>query len=220
MVKLHLGVCWGVMNTSPSPSRTRRIAHRWLLPTMAAFMLAACSGTSSLPFKLTRVTGHMPDLKFQLTNDNGNTVTAANYRGKIVMLYFGYTHCPDVCPLTMTRMHVVLHNLGKAADHVRFLFVTVDPARDTVPVLHQYVTAFDKHDVGLTGTRAQIRALAKRYRAAFDRGKVKKNGGYEVNHSAAIYVFDRKGRARVLATPATTNADLEHDLHLLIQSGD
>lgn len=218
---MHLGVCWCVMDTpTPRPLRLRLRMLRWLPWLAMALLLGACSNTTRLPFRLTNVTGHLPDLKLQLTNDDGKPVTAKDFRGKVVMLYFGYTHCPDVCPLTMTRMHVVLQQLGKPADDVRFLFVTVDPARDTVPVLHEYVTAFDKHAVGLTGTRAQISALAKRYRAAFDRGKVQKNGGYEVNHSSAIYVFDRQGRARVLATPATTNADLVHDLHLLVSSGD
>jgi protein SCO1/2 len=180
-------------------------------------LVSACSSAAKPRFDLTNVTGHLPDLKFQLTADNGKTMTAKDFRGKVVMMYFGYTHCPDVCPLTMTRMHVVLQQLGKQADGIRLLFVSVDPARDTVPVLHQYVTAFDKHDVGLTGTPDQIRALAKRYRAAFDRGKVQKDGGYEVNHSAAIYIFDGKGHARVLATPATSNKDLEHDLRLLLK---
>lgn len=208
------------MNT-PSPRfRLLRALRVATLLLAAGLLLAACShGPQNLPFRLTNVTGHLPNLDFHLTNDSGKAVTGKDYRGKVVMLYFGYTHCPDVCPLTMTRMHVVMQQLGKDADQVRFLFVTVDPERDTVPVLHQYVTAFDPHDIGLTGTPAQIRALAKRYRAAFSRGKSTSNGGYEVNHSAAIYVFDRHGRARVLATPTTGNGDLEHDLHLLIHSG-
>lgn len=201
-----------------SPSLPR-IPSRWmkkLSTLLVTGLLAACSSAPSPQFRLTNVTGHLPDLAFHLTNDNGKQVTARDFRGKITMLYFGYTHCPDVCPLTMTRMHVVMQRLGAKADDVRFLFVTVDPARDTVPVLHQYVSAFDPHAVGLTGTRDQIRALAKRYRAAFDRGKVQKDGGYEVNHSSAIYIFDRQGHARVLATPATSNDDLAHDLTLLI----
>lgn len=208
------------MNSMPLFSRRLRATRRLFVVVFVALLLGACSsGPSRLPFRLTRITGHLPNLRFQLTNDLGKKVTARNYRGKIVMMYFGYTHCPDVCPLTMTRMHVLMQHLGKLANQVRFLFVTVDPERDTVPVLHQYVTAFDSHAVGLRGTPAQIRALAKRYRAAYNRGPVQKNGSYEVNHSAAIYIFDRHGRARVLATPASTNADMLHDLLLLIHSG-
>ncbi|GAB3035286.1 MULTISPECIES: SCO family protein [Oleiagrimonas] len=208
------------MNSPRLPLRRAGLLTGLIATLLAAALLAGCHSAPKLKFRLTDVTGHLPDLKFQLTDDDGQTVTAKHYRGKVTMLYFGYTHCPDVCPLTLTRIHVVMQRLGKLADGARFLFVTVDPARDTVPVLHQYVTAFDKHAVGLTGTRAQIRALAKRYRAAFDRGKQAKNGGYEVNHSSAIYIFDRQGRARVLATPATSNDDLVHDLHLLLNTGD
>ncbi len=208
------------MNTSHAFPRRLRLTCRLVVMVAMVALVGACSGTKRLPFRLTDVTGHLPALQFSMTNDDGRAVTAADYRGKVVMLYFGYTHCPDVCPLTLTRMHVVMQQLGPLADDVRFLFVTVDPSRDTVPVVHEYVHAFDSHDVGLVGTPEQIRALAKRYRAAYDRDKANKNGGYEVNHSSAIYVFDRQGRARVLATPATTNADLVHDLHLLVQSGD
>lgn len=179
-------------------------------------LLSACSQPQP-KWRLTDIHGHMPDLQFSLTNDDGKAVTAADYRGKVTLLYFGYTHCPDVCPLTMTRMHVVMQRLGKLADATRFLFVTVDPPRDTPQVLHQYVTAFDKHAVGLTGPEASIEALAKRYRVAFDRGKTDANGNYEMNHSSGIYIFDGQGHARLLATPATSNDDLVHDLHLLIQ---
>jgi protein SCO1/2 len=197
-------------------------AARHLLRAFAILLFAALAGCSSQPqphWRLTNITGHMPDLKFQLTNDSGKAVTGADYLGKITMLYFGYTHCPDVCPLTMTRMHIVMQKLGPLAKDVRFLFVTVDPDRDTVPVLHQYVTAFDKHAVGLTGSHAEIAALTKRYRADYSKGKVKPDGSYEMNHSSAIYIFDRKGHARLLATPTTSTSDMVHDLHLLITIG-
>jgi protein SCO1/2 len=205
------------MNTSSSQ---HHVAPRslWLLIPLLVVLLAACSTAPQPKFRLTNITGHMPDLKFQLTDDSGKAVTARDFRGKVTMLYFGYTHCPDVCPTTMAHMHVVMQRMGKLADNIRFLFVSVDPARDTPQVLHQYMNAFDPHDVGLTGTRAQIRALAKRYRVAFDRGKVHKDGSYEVNHSSAIYIFDRKGRVRLLATPLTSNKDLVHDLRLLLSN--
>ncbi|BFI95518.1 MAG: SCO family protein [Rhodanobacter sp.] len=190
-----------------------------LLPLMCGLLLAACQQHKPLPFKLTDIAGHMPDLQFQLTDDNGKTVTAGDYRGKIVLLYFGYTHCPDVCPLTLAHLHQVMEKLGKQADDVRILFVSVDPARDTPAVMHAYVNAFDKHAVGLTGSPGAIEALTKRYRAAFTREPSGKNGNYEVSHSSAIYVFDRDGHARVLSTPITAQADLVHDIKLLLDSG-
>lgn len=184
----------------------------------AALLLAACQ-RDKLPFKLTDIGGHMPDLAFQLTDDNGKPVTAADYRGKVLLLYFGYTHCPDVCPLTLAHLHVALQKLGPQGDDVRILFVSVDPARDTPAVLHAYVNAFDKRAVGLTGSASAIEALSKRYRSAFTREPSGKGGDYEVTHSSGIYVFDRDGRARVLATPADPQADLVHDLKLLLDTG-
>lgn len=179
-------------------------------------MLAACAAHPQ--WQLNDVQGHLPDLKFDLVNDTGQPVTAASYRGKVVMLYFGYTHCPDVCPLTLVHLHTVLQRLGKQADDVRILFVTVDPARDTPSVLHQYVTAFDPHIVGLTGSQGALAALAKRYRAFYkpEPAKASSSGDYEVTHSSAIYVFDGKGRAQVLATPGSTNDEILHDLKILV----
>lgn len=192
-----------------------RSRFRWLLLACVLVLLSACA--SHPAWQLDDVQGHLPDLKFSLTNDLGQPVTAQTYRGKVVLMYFGYTHCPDVCPLTLVHLHTVLNKLGKSADDVRVLFVTVDPARDTVPVLHQYVTAFDPHIVGLTGSQDALAQLAKRYRAFYQREQPKAAAGdYEVTHSSAIYFFDRDGRAQVLATPGATNDAILHDLKLLL----
>ncbi len=191
-----------------------------LLLLAISLLLAGCHHAAPLPFRLTNLTGHMPQLEFTLTNDEGKTVSATDYRGKVVLLYFGYTHCPDVCPLTMAHLHVVMQRLGKLSDGARILFVSVDPARDTPAVLHAYVNAFDTHATGLTGQPRAIEALVKRYRSAFTREPASKDGGYEVSHSSAIYVFDRDGNPRVLYTPSSKQDDLVHDLHLLLDSGD
>ncbi len=202
--------------------RIMSIRRRWLpigLAACALFALAACA--SHPQWQLDDVQGHLPDLNFEMTNDLGQPATAATYRGQVVLLYFGYTHCPDVCPLTLVHLHTVLQKMGKAADDVRVLFVTVDPTRDTVPVLHQYVTAFDPRVVGLTGTRNAIAQLAKRYRAFYkpEPAKATSSDNYEVTHSSAIYVFDREGRARVLATPGSSNDEILHDLKILVEQG-
>jgi len=184
---------------------------------VAGLSLVGCQRHEQpVPWELTDISGHMPDLAFQLTDDTGKAVTAADYRGKVTLLYFGYTHCPDVCPLTLAHLHVVLQRLGQLADGVRILFVSVDPARDTPAVLHQYVTAFDPHAVGLTGSPSDIEALTKRYRAAFTREPDKGTGGYDVSHSSGIYIFDATGKARLLATPSDPQDKLVHDLHLLL----
>ncbi len=184
----------------------------------AAALLAGCQGGDQ-PWKLTNVAGHMPDLDFHLTDDQGKAVSGADYRGKVTLLYFGYTHCPDVCPLTLAHLHVVMQRLGPLADGARILFVSVDPARDTPPVMHAYVNAFDPHAVGLTGSPGEVEALSKRYRSAFTREPAKGDGSYEVSHSSAIYLFDRDGKARLIATPSDSQDDLVHDLHLLLDPG-
>jgi len=190
-----------------------------LLLLVAGLLLGGCQRVQPLPLRLTNVTGHMPTLAFTLTDDQGKTVSASDFRGKVVLLYFGYTHCPDVCPLTLAHLHVVMQRLGKLADGTRILFVSVDPARDTPAVLHAYVNAFDPRVVGLTGAASDIEALVKRYRASFTREPSTGDGNYEVSHSSAIYVFDRDGNPRVLATPADSQDDLVHDLHLLLDTG-
>jgi protein SCO1/2 len=190
-------------------------SFRPTLSLLLALALAACAAPAP-PWQLNDVSGHLPDLQFDLTADSGKAVTAADYRGKVVLLYFGYAHCPDVCPLTLTHLHVVMQRLGADAAHAQVLFVSVDPARDTPDVLHQYVAAFDSHVAGLSGTPDQIEALAKRYRVAFNREKAKSDGGYDVSHSSGIYIFDRDGHARLLATSADAIDAIVHDLHRLL----
>jgi protein SCO1/2 len=196
------------------PSLCRRVCLA-LLALAALLPLAACQREAQPAWRLNDVAGHLPDLAFKLTDDNGKAVTAADYRGKVTIMYFGYTHCPDVCPLTLTQLHVVLDRLGAPADQVRILFVSVDPARDTPAVMHAYVNAFDKRAVGLVGSQADVEALAKRYRSAFTREPDRGDGNYDVSHSSAIYLFDGKGKARLLATPSASQDDIVHDLHLL-----
>lgn len=193
--------------------------HRYLgmaMLLLALGWLTGCQRAQPLPLRLTNITGHMPALDFTLTDDHGKPVTAADYHGKVVLLYFGYTHCPDVCPLTLAHLHVVMQRLGKPADGARILFVSVDPSRDTPAIMHAYVNAFDPRAVGLTGTPGEVEALVKRYRASFSRAPGAADGSYEVSHSSAIYVFDRDGNARALATPSASQDDLVHDLHLLL----
>ncbi len=169
------------------------------------------------------VTGAAPRLRFTLTDANtGKQVTARDFHGKIVLLYLGYTHCPDVCPLTLQRVTTVLSNLGTQRRDVRMLFVTVDPARDTLPLLRQYTAAFAPEIIGLRGTAQQIARLAKRYRLAYSVSPATATHAYEVTHSSAIYVFNRNGRARLLeASLASRTPDLKgvtQDLRRLINA--
>ena len=156
------------------------------------------------------VRGSVPPLAFDLTDAaTGKPVTAADFRGRIVLLYFGYTNCPDVCPLTLHNIAVILQRLGKAADGVRVLFVTVDPDRDSLPVLRAYTALFAPQIVGLRPDANQLARLARRYRLAYSVSPATGSHPYEVTHSAAVYVFDRTGAVRLLIPSlASTTPDL------------
>jgi protein SCO1 len=149
----------------------------------------------------TNVSDELPALQFTLTRStDGKIVTAADYKGKIVLLYFGYTFCPDVCPTTLLNIADMLKTLGKKADDVRVLFVTVDPNRDSLPVLKTYAAAFAPQVIGLRGTADQLAALAKRYRVSYSVTPASPGHPYEVTHSAAVYVFNRGGAIKLLFT--------------------
>lgn len=193
-----------------APSGTRR----WLAASLLMGFLAGCH--SEEPWKLTDVHGHLPDLTFAMTSDTGKPVNQASFSGDVTLVYFGYTHCPDVCPETMAKLTQAIQQLGNDSQHVRILFVTVDPARDTPAVLHGYVDAFDAgHAVGLTGPASEIKALAQRYRVAYQAEKVRPDGSYDVTHSSAIYIFDGQGHARLIGTGADSVGDFAHDLRQL-----
>ena len=189
---------------------------------VASLVLAAALGgcvRHDESWKLTNVQGHLPDLSFSLTSDTGQPVTAKTYKGDTLLVYFGYTHCPDVCPETMARLTQVLAKLGADARRVRILFITVDPARDTPQALHGYVTAFDaQHAVGLSGPDRQISTLARDYRVAYKADQPTGDGNYAVTHSSAVYIFDKDGHARLLATSTDSADAITHDLRQLIQS--
>jgi protein SCO1/2 len=193
--------------------RTRRWAP--VAAVTLALLLTACG--SSQPWRLTNVSGLLPRLQFKMRRANGKRVTAQDFRGKTVLLYFGYTHCPDVCPLTLAKLSRALHTLGGAADRVRVLFVTVDPSRDTPAVLRQYVRAFGPHFVGLRGDDDQLQTLAKRYRVTYTAQQPDARGNYQVTHSSGVFIFDRRGDARLLATSSSKAPAISADLKRLIQ---
>jgi protein SCO1/2 len=194
------------------PACPRPIAA--MLLAAALITLAGCG--NSQHWGLKNITNLMPDLRFTLTDQSGKTVHARDYRGKVLMLYFGYTHCPDVCPTTLATLAQALKALGKDADAVRVLFVSVDPARDTSEVLKDYVQAFGPQFVGLSGDEATLRKLARRYRVTFALDKPDAKGDYTVSHSSAVFVFDQQGRVRLLGRGSDTPAAIAGDLTRLM----
>jgi protein SCO1/2 len=130
---------------------------------------------------------------FSLTDQNGNTVTDRDLKGKPFLVFFGFTHCPDICPTSMFEISEIFKKLGPDGDRVRALFITVDPERDTPAALKDYVSSFDPRIIALTGDEAAIAAVAKAYRAIYRKVPLK-DGGYTMDHTAIIYLMGKDGR--------------------------
>ncbi len=153
---------------------------------------------------------------FRLHDAAGATRSLKDYRGKVVVLFFGYTHCPDVCPTTLGDMAVAMKQLGTSAAKVQVLFVTLDPARDTPQLLNGYVPAFNASFIGLRGTDAETAQAAAGFKAVYRRHP-QSDGSYSIDHSANSYVFDRDGRLRLILPYGQPPADIVHDLRILLQ---
>jgi protein SCO1/2 len=182
-----------------------------------AFVALSACGRDSNNGSSTDITGAMPSLEFRMQRaSDGAEVTARDYRGKVVILYFGYTNCPDLCPATLTNLSDVLERFGAKAMDVRILFVTVDPNRDTLPVLRAYVRAFAKQTEGLRGDDDALAGLARRYRVTYGVEGPSPGRGYNVMHSDAVFFFDREGRARLVVTSTEDVAGIAGDLRRLL----
>jgi protein SCO1/2 len=180
-------------------------------------LLAGCGGEPE--YTAHDITGVMSELAFELTNEQGKPVTEDDYDGRLKLLFFGYTNCPDICPATMARIRAALGGLDDdVRDDVDVLFLSVDPERDTPKRLKQYTESFGEEFVGLTGSQDQLKTLTKRYRVTYGYGKPNDNGFYLVSHSSAIFVFGPDGRARLLANQTETVDELTADLKKLLVS--
>jgi protein SCO1/2 len=195
----------------------RRAFGAWLGASTVA--LSACDrlagGAASAAFKGIDITGASYARDFALIDFNGRARSLADYRGKLVLLYFGFVQCPDVCPTALTRAAAVLHKLGADAAQVQLLFVTVDPERDTPALLRDYMAAFDPSFVALTGEASQIKATADEFRVYFK--KVPTGSSYTMDHTALTYLFDREGRIRVALRHEQTADDFAADVRRLLQ---
>lgn len=180
-----------------------------------ALLLAACDGSPK--FRGTDITGADYGRVLALTGHDGKPRALEDFRGKAVVLFFGYTRCPDVCPTTLADMSVAMKALGKDADRVQVLFVTLDPARDTPDVLSKYVPAFDPRFLGLYGDEEATRRTAKEFKIFYEKVEGGAPGAYTVNHSAQSYVFDTKGRLRLFERHDRLGEDLPPDLKALLK---
>jgi protein SCO1/2 len=176
--------------------------------------LAACS--KPYVFHGVDITGVPYAAGFDLTDFNGKKRTLADFAGKVVVMYFGYTQCPDICPAAMQVVSQAMTDLGDKAKDVQFLFVTVDPQRDTPEILKAYVTHFNPSFLALTGTPDRIDQTAKDFKVYFKKVPGKTPGSYTMDHTAGFYVFDPKGKIRLFEREGVSATDLAQDLNALI----
>ena len=181
-------------------------------------MLAACSQAKP-QFKAIDLTGADYAKDFQLTDHNGQVRSLKDFQGKLVVVFFGYTQCPDVCPTTMAELAEAKKLLGADGDKVQGLFVTIDPQRDTPAVLKAYMANFDPTFLALRGTPEQLAATAKEFKVYYKKVDGKTATSYTMDHSAASFVYDTHGRLRLYTRYGNGAQALASDLRLLLQQG-
>ena len=180
------------------------------------FSLVLLAGCDSRPqFKSTDITGADYGKSLELTDHTGRPRKLEDFRGKAVVVSFGFTHCPDVCPTTLADLSAAVKSLGLEGEKVQVLFVTVDPERDTKEVLAKYVTAFDPRFLGLYGDAAATQRAAKEFKVYYEKRKA--GDSYSVDHSAQSYVIDPQGRLRLFVRHDRIGTDLPDDLKALLK---
>ena len=190
---------------------------RWLIVCLLISMLgiAGCSDQST-PFRGSDIAGTKLGQQWKLTDMNGQARDQSSFVGKVQLVFFGFAQCPDICPTSLSELSAAMKLLGPDADRVQVLFITVDPERDTPEIMKKYLSAFDPRFIGLTGTPEQVRLAASSFKAFYS--KVPRPGGdYTMDHSASLYVLDRKGEARVLLSNQAGAAAIAHDIKALLK---
>lgn len=192
-----------------------RISSLAALAVVLGLLLGACGAPS---FRGTAVDPPVEVPDFELIDEHGQPWRLSEQRGKVIFLFFGYTSCPDVCPTTLATWSRAHGALGEDADRVRFVFVTVDPERDTPERLGMHVDAFEPDFVGLTGSQAELEAVYRVFDVYYEKDTASQSAlGYLVSHTATAFVLDPEGRWRLKETYGTLAEDLVHDARQLLE---
>jgi protein SCO1/2 len=194
--------------------RPRRLTRLLVCAIIGCALVAGC-GREPAKFQLTDVTGVPFGKKLDLTDHNGKRRTLDHFKGKVVVLFFAFTHCPDACPTTLAELAAVARELGPDAQRMQVLVVTVDPERDTPEVLRQYVPSFNPAFLGLYGTAEETSAAAKEFKVYFQK-QPQPGGSYTVDHSAGVFILDKAGRLRLFGQYGAGAKALLHDIRLLL----
>jgi protein SCO1/2 len=200
--------------------------RRWTLlwaVSIAALLMGALAAYAAFrlnepdrSFQAVDITGAEWGKGFELTDHHGVRRTLADFRGKAVMLFFGYTYCPDMCPTTMALLAGALQRMGDGARDVQVLFVTIDPKRDTPQVLGQYLPAFHPTFLGLYADAETTARTVREFKGYYRAQPPDEHGGYTVDHTGQVYVFDPQGRLRLFIKPDASPDSIVHDLRLLL----
>lgn len=196
-----------------------RRAFAALMVSVAALGLAGCDklfAPAKSPFQGVDVTGSDMGRELRLRDATGRERSLADFRGKVVVVAFGYTHCPDVCPMTLSNLASARKKLGADGKDVQVLFVTVDPKRDKPELLAQYVPAFDPTFIGLTGTPEEVAKVTKDFHVYANAREGKPGEDYTVDHSAQMFALDRQGSMRLVFAPDLPPEAIASDLHILL----
>ncbi|MDN5842826.1 MAG: SCO family protein [Alcaligenaceae bacterium] len=181
--------------------------------------LSACTPEASnkpLPFKGSDITGSGLGKGLDMIDGDGNERTLADFKGKVLMIYFGYTQCPDVCPTSMAQVALAIEALGNKADDVQVILISVDPDRDTPPIMKAYAHLFNPDFIGLTGSHEQLRKTAQSFKAFYSKEPGPTPEQYTMSHSSTFYLMDRDGEARALVRADSSPEDMIHDIELLL----
>jgi len=195
-----------------------RAAHKAAMLLVAGALALSGCGAGAPKFKGSDVTGVGFGRDFTLTDSSGRQRTLSDYRGKVVVLFFGYTQCPDVCPTTLSALAETMKSLGADADRVQVVFVTVDPDRDTAEVLASYVKAFNPSFVGLRGDAEAIARTAREFKILYQKQPGRTPESYTVDHSAGTFVFDTQGRLRLYVGNGQGPDVFAHDIRELLRA--
>jgi protein SCO1 len=189
------------------------VKHLILLSLLA--LLAACGKPAPPVFHSTDISGSNIGGDFMLVDQHGKNRSLADFKGKVVAVFFGFTHCPDICPTTLAELNSAVKKLGNEEGKTRVVFITVDPERDTPTVIAQYLSSFNPSFVGLSGERATIEKVATQFKIVHQKSDGA-TSNYRIDHSAGIYIFDMSGKLRLYANSDKDADMLSADIKLLL----